>query len=328
MWPFKTRPKPAAAETEAAPRETPAALLRRLNWQTLRPMATLLGGDERSNLRRAGMELHELRPYQPGDDVRHIDWNITARADEPFVREARSERGLDVWLLVDTSPSVDWGTASCLKRDRAELFVAIAAQILGRRGHRVGLITFGQAIYGIERPKAGVAHLVALLTALREKVQHGRGATDLTGALEKAGALIRRPSMLIVISDFIAPDGWTRALGRLTRRHDVIGVHLSDPREKALPDVGLVTFEDPETGGQMLVDTSDKQLRARYAVAAEQDSARIRADFLRAGGDYLALDTEQEPLPALTRMLHARAARTRLRGAQHAQGRPAYATVV
>ncbi len=301
------------------PREPMEALLRRLRWTMLRPLATRLGGDERSLVRGPGLELAELREYQPGDDVRHIDWNLTARADRPYVREAHVERALDVWLLVDVSSSVDWGTAECLKRDRALEFAAVASHLLGRHGNRIAALLFAERPLGFVPPGAGRAHLLRLLAAVREEPrQRVRGGTDLAAALARADALIGRRSLVVVVSDFLAPDGWQRELRRLAVRHEVVAVVLGDPRELELPDVGLVTFEDPETGEQLLVDTADRRLRERFRRAAQARGERLAAQLVGAGADRLGVRTDEPLLPALVRFLEVR----RVRRAPRAPGAP------
>jgi uncharacterized protein (DUF58 family) len=296
----------------------------------LRPLATNLGGDERSLARGHGMELVELRPYQPGDDIRHIDWNVTARSDQPFVRDSQVERGLDVWLLVDISGSIDWGTALCSKRARTAEFAAAAGQMLGRHGNRVGGITFAERPGRIVPPAAGRAQLLRVLASIHEAPrQSARGRTDLAGAIAYAGSIIRRRSLVLVVSDFLVPDGWQPALGTLARRHEVVAVRLHDPREAELPDVGIVTLEDPETGGQLIVNTGDAGLRQRFQVAARQQAERIRADINQCGVDQLMLRTDEELVPTLVRFLHARRLRrsARIDQASHPNrppGQPAH----
>jgi uncharacterized protein (DUF58 family) len=285
-------------------------MLRRLNWTVLRPLASALGGNERSLVRGPGMELDEVRAYQPGDDVRHIDWNITARTDEPFIRQARVERALDVWLLLDVSASVDWGTAQCLKRDRAAEFAAVIGQVLGQRSNRMGALLFAQRPLSFIPPGAGRVHLLRVLSGIRATPrQAGSGATDLSAALAKIGAVARRRAQILIVSDFLVTDGWQANVRRLAQRHEVIAVQLSDPRERELPDVGLITLEDPETGAQLVFNTSDRRLRERYAEAATEQNERLRTELARSGVDLLALSTGEEMLPALVRFTHARRAR-------------------
>ncbi|HEV8639390.1 MAG TPA: DUF58 domain-containing protein [Chloroflexota bacterium] len=298
-------------ETTPAPprRWATERALRRLGWSVLRPLASRLGGPERSRVLAPGAELAGLREYQPGDDVRLIDWHVTARSDRPFVREAQAERALDAWLLVDVSRSVDWGTASCLKRERAEELAGLAWGLLARHGNRVGALLFADQPLGVTPPAAGEAGLRRMLADLRAAPrQVGRGRTDLGAALARAEALLRRPSLVVVVSDLFVAPGWQRPLARLARRHEVVAVRLADPRDDELPDVGVVAFEDPETGDQVLVDTGDPALRARFAAAARAEAERVRRDLSRAGVEQLVLSTAEELLPALARFLALRRA--------------------
>lgn len=297
----------AGTEAHSAVGAPAAGLLRRLQWTVLRPLASQLGGDERSLFRGPGLELAEIREYQPGDDVRHIDWSVTARTDRPFVREAYAERALDAWLLLDVSASVDWGTVRCLKRDRGIELAAVAGELLGRHGNRVGALLFAERPLAFIPPAAGRIHLLRVLARLRDEPrQAAHGRTDLQTALERVDRVARRRGLLLVMSDFLVPDGWQTAMGRLAARHEVVAVRLRDPREVELPDVGLVTLEDPETGGQMIVDTHDGGLRDRFRRAAETQSEQISADLARRGVDQLVVGTDEDLLPALTCFLQAR----------------------
>src|SRR5256714_3677495 len=261
-------------------------LLRRSRWPVLRRLGFHPGGDERSSMRGAGLEYSDVREYQAGDDPRTIEWNITARSDRPYVRESLPDRGLDAWLLVDITRSLDWGTARCLKRQVAREFSAVVGQLLIGRGNRVGALLFDDRVRSIIPPSAGRTALLQLIARM-ERATHGLqpspsgerqgpkfpapsgggqggGATDLASALAEAGRLIRRPSMMVLISDFMTPDGWQKPLSALAIRHEVVAVWIKDPREGEIPDVGVVTFEDPESGEQILVDTRSAHLRARF----------------------------------------------------------------
>jgi uncharacterized protein (DUF58 family) len=294
----------------AAPRRRASdRALRRLGWTVLRPLASRLGGQERSRVLAPGAELAGLREYQPGDDVRLIDWHVTARSDRPFVREAHAERALDAWLLVDVSRSVDWGTASCLKRERGEGLAALAWDLLARHGNRVGALLFADQPLAVAPPAAGEAGLRRMLARLDATPrQVGRGRTDLGAALTRAEALLRRPSLVVLVSDLFVAPGWQRPLARLARRHEIVAARLADPRDAELPDVGVVAFEDPETGDQVLVDTGDATLRARFAEAARAEAERVRHDLARCGVEQIVVSTAEELLPALARFLALRRA--------------------
>ncbi|HEY2592399.1 MAG TPA: DUF58 domain-containing protein [Chloroflexota bacterium] len=286
-------------------------LLRRLHWSVLRPLARRANGDERSRMAGPGIEFAQVREYQPGDDVRRIDWQLTARSDRPYVREAHDERGLNIWLVVDVSPSVDWGTAQGLKRELAVELAGVAGELLGHRGNRVGLILFAENVVGIVPPGAGRAHVERVVGRLRDEPRRlARGATDLAGVLAVLPRLVQRASLLVVVSDFLVPDGWAERLRSLARRHEVVAVRLVDPREVDLPDIGVTTFEDPETGAQLTVDTGDARLRQRFRDAAANQSARIDATLRLCGAEVVLLGTNGGLVLAMASFLDARRRQT------------------
>jgi uncharacterized protein (DUF58 family) len=330
MWPKKNNTQPPAGGAKAAQpsrfqgkngnaenggdKRDPAmeALLKRLNWKMLKPLATHFGGQERSILTGSGMELSEVREYQPGDDIRFIDWNITARAENTFMREAKVERALEVWLLVDLSASIDWGTTTASKRERALEFVAAAGQLLTREGNRVGAILFADKVLKVIPPSTGQVHLLRLMRQIGESsVKSGVHKTDIAAALAYAGKIISRRSLIFVISDFITDDTWQGALGKLTYRHEVVAVQLLDPRETELPDMGIISLEDPETGQQMVVDTSDRKLRENFKAAALAQTEALEKAFKKSGVDRLIASTGEALLPSLVRFLQARRFRHR-----------------
>jgi uncharacterized protein (DUF58 family) len=294
--------------------ETPSTrlLLRRLRWSVLRPLAQRANGDERSRLSGPGVEFAQVREYQPGDDVRRIDWQLTARSDRPYVREAHDDRGLDIWLVVDVSPSIDWGTAQGSKRDLAVELSAVAGELLGHRGNRVGLILFAENVVGIVPPGAGHAHVERIVGRLRDEPRRPvSGPTDLTGVLTVLPRLVRRASMVVLVTDFLVPSGWAERLRSLARRHEVIGVRVQDPREMGIPDVGVVTFEDPETGAQLTVDTGNVRLRQRFREAAAAQSMQIDATLRSCGVEVVHLGTDGGLLLAMTSFLDARRRQSR-----------------
>ncbi len=287
-------------------------LLRRLRWTVLRPLAHRPNGDERSRLAGPGIEFSHVREYQPGDDVRRIDWPLTARSDRPYVREAHDERGLDIWLVADVSPSVDWGTADGLKRDVAVDVAALAGQLLGHRGNRVGLLMFAEQTLGIVPPGAGQAHLERVVGRLRDEPRRAaNGPTDLARVLTTLPRLVRRPSLIVLISDFLVTEGWVERLRPLARRHEVIAVRVRDPRESDLPDIGIVTFEDPETSEQLTVDTSSARLRERFRAAAAAQSASLDRALTACGAELLVVGTDESLLGAMAGFLGARRGQTR-----------------
>jgi uncharacterized protein (DUF58 family) len=284
-------------------------LLRRSRWPVLRRLGFHPGGDERSSLRGAGLEYSDVREYQAGDDPRTIEWNITARSDRPYVRESLPDRGLDAWLLVDITRSLDWGTARCLKRQLALEFSAVVGQLLIGRGNRVGALLFDDRVRSIIPPSAGRTAFLQLIARMERAAESpADGPTDLGRALTEAGRLIRRPSMMVLISDFMTPGGWQKPLSALAIRHEVVAAWITDPREREIPDVGVVTFEDPEGGEQILVDTRSAHLRARFQEAAGAQRETIRADLLRARAAVAELSTEAEMVPQLVAFIKQREA--------------------
>lgn len=284
-------------------------LLRRSRWPVLRRLGFHPGGDERSSLRGAGLEYSDVREYQAGDDPRTIEWNITARSDRPYVRESLPDRGLDAWLLVDITRSLDWGTARCLKRQLALEFSAVVGQLLIGRGNRVGALLFDDRVRSIIPPSAGRTALLQLIARMERAAESpSDGPTDLGRALTEAGRLIRRPSMMVLLSDFMTPGGWQQPLSALAIRHEVVAAWISDPREREIPDVGVVTFEDPESGEQILVDTRSAHLRARFQEAAVGQRETIRADLLRARAAIAELSTAAEIVPQLVAFIKQREA--------------------
>jgi len=293
-------------------------LLRRARWPVLRRLGFHPGGDERSSFRGTGLEYSDVREYQAGDDPRTIEWNITARSDRPYVRESLPDRGLDAWLLIDVSRSLDWGTARCLKRQLAIEFSAVVGQMLIGRGNRVGALLFDERVRCIIPPAAGRTALLQLIARIERATDGsqfsspsggGQGeGTDLGRALTEAGRLIRRPSLMVVLTDFMTPTGWQQPLSALAIRHEVVAAWVTDPREHEIPDVGVVTFEDPESGRQILVDTRSESLRARFQDAATAQRATIRADLLRARTAVAELSTAAEAVPQLVAFIKQREA--------------------
>jgi uncharacterized protein (DUF58 family) len=275
----------------------PPALLRALDVSIGRRMQGLLAGDYRSALLGAGTELAQVRPYVPGDDVRRIDWNVTARTGQTHVRVHLAERILVTWLVLDTSPSMRFGTADRRKADVAEGIAIAVGHVATRRGNRLGVLTFGDAHPRVVPPRQGRLGLLGLLAALREDPDDGRvGATSLGGALIRAGAAARQRALIVLVSDFRGPLDWRRPLLELAGRHDVVAVEIRDPREQELPNAGELWLVDPETGRQLRVDTRSARLRARFAAAAAEErtgvsrtlaSLGVRQAVLSTSGDWL-----------------------------------------
>ena len=279
-------------------------LLRALDVSIGRRVEGLLAGDFRSNLLGAGSELAMIRPYVAGDDVRRIDWNVTARTGEPHVRVDLAERVLVSWLVLDTSVSMQFGTADRRKADVAEGVAVAIGHLATRRGNRLGVVAFGgDELYAIP-PRQGRVGLVGLLTAIRsEPPPDGPGSSTLAVGLARTGALARQRSLVVVVSDFRGAQDWRRPLLELAGHHDVIAVEIRDPREQELTDVGLLYLVDPETGRQLRVDTRSRRLRERFAVAAAAERGQVARALTSVGVRHVVLTTSGDWLRPLVGFL-------------------------
>lgn len=298
-----------ARPTPARPGPGPMAegLLRALDVSVGRRVEGLLAGDFRSNLLGTGAELAMMRPYVAGDDVRRIDWNVTARTGEPHVRVDLAERVLVTWLVLDASVSMQFGTADRRKADVAEGVAVAIGHLSTRRGNRLGVVAFGGEETMAIPPRQGRVGLVGLLAALRrEPPVDGSGAGNLGGALRRAGALARQRSLVVVVSDFRGDRSWRRPLLELAGQHDVIAVEIRDPREEELPNVGLLYLVDPETGRQLRVDTRSSRLRERFAVAAASEREQVARAFASVGARHVVLSTSGDWLRPLVMFLRRR----------------------
>jgi uncharacterized protein (DUF58 family) len=289
------------------PGPTPEGLLRALDIVLRRRVESLMAGDYRSAAMGIGTELAQIRPYQPGDDVRRIDWNVTARTREPHTRVQIAERALSTWLVLDTSPSMQFGTADRRKADVAEGVALAIGHIATRRGNRLGVVTFGDANPRAIPPRQGRVGLMGMLTTLRREPQfEGGGATSLGAALSHAGRLARSRSVVMVVSDFRGPRDWRLPLLGLAGRHDAIAIEVRDQREQELPNVGELWLVDPETGRHLRVNTAAGKLRARFAEAAEADRAEVANELRKAGCDHVVLSTAGDWLTTLAGFLRRR----------------------
>jgi uncharacterized protein (DUF58 family) len=292
---------------------TPEAVLRRLEWTVIRRLDGLLHGDYRTLFRGYGLDLADLREYQYQDDVRHIDWNVTARLQEPYVRTFNEEREVAAWFLLDLSPSVDFGSESVKKRAVSSEFVAVLARILTRHGNRVGALLYGTEVDAVIPTRSGRRHVLHLLHAMLDRpVAKPAQATDLDALLRAANDVVRKRSLLFVVSDFISRPGWGDTLAHLAMRHDVIAVRLYDPLEMELPDLGLLVIQDAETGEQVFVDTHDKGFRRRFRELAEKREEELRGAFRQAGVDALELATDDDLVDAIMRFADLRKRRSQL----------------
>lgn len=312
--------------------DTPESVLRRLEFKVVRRLDGFLFGDYTGVFYGPSLDLAEVREYQPGDEIRRIDWNVTARMNRLFVRQYLEERELTAWLLVDLSPSMTFGTRRQLKRETAAEFAGVAAYIVARHGDKVGLIGFpGRDVH--VPPRGGRVHVLRILHTLeqaRARADGGGLAPDqpasstgaspkisapvgpgLADGLAQAAQGVRRRSLIFLLSDFQATDGWERPLGHLSRRHDVIAVWITDPAERDLPDVGGVCVRDPETGQQLWVDTSDARLRQAYRDLVAGQRERVSAALKLAAVDVLELSTAEPLLHPLMRFVAYRRRRSR-----------------
>ena len=288
-------------------------MLHRLEWQVLRRLDGILQGDYRSLFMGGGLDFSELREYQPPDEIRHIDWNVTARMDFPYVRKFMEDREVNAWFLLDLSPSMDFGALERRKESVLLDFVGVLARLLTRNGNRVGAILYDNSAELTIPPRGGRLQVLRLINDIQKQQSSPAGAmTDLTKLLETAFNCIKRRSLVFLISDFICLPGWDRAMDQLNRRHEVLAVRLWDPRELDLPDVGVVLVEDSETGAQLSVDTSDRGFRRRFHEASRRRETELAQTFKRAGVDELPLSTEDDLVLAIMRFASLRR-RARLR---------------
>jgi uncharacterized protein (DUF58 family) len=293
----------------------PEALLRRLEWTVIRRLDGLLHGDYRTLFRGFGLDLADLREYQYHDDVSRIDWNVTARMQAPYVREYQEDREVAAWFLVDLSGSVGFGSGERNKRAVAVDFVTVVARLLARHGNAVGTVVYGDRVESVIPPRTGRRHLLHAIGSLTQReAAPARGGTDLAVLLRSGAELIRRRSLVFVVSDFISAPGWGSALARLAQRHEVIALRMHDPMESALPDLGLLVMQDAETGEQLFVDTHDPGFRTRFAQAAARREAQLREALARAGVDALELSTDEDLADAILRFADLRRQRSRLAG--------------
>ena len=296
-----------------APRGGAEALLKRLEWTALRRLDGLLQGDYRTLFRGFGLDLADLREYQYGDDVRHIDWNVTARLQTPYVREFHEDREITAWFLVDLSGSIDFGSRETKKQAIATQFVALLARLLTRRGNRVGALLYGSSVDTVLPARSGRRHVLQILHRMQSRPAALAPGETRLGELLLAGAnAMSRRSLVFVVSDFISAPGWAARLGRLAMRHEVVAVRLHDPLESELPDLGLLLFRDAETGEQLFVDTHDPKFRKRFAAAAAKREEGLRAAFREAGVDAMELSTEADLVEEISRFIELRRRRSRV----------------
>ena len=294
------------------PDHAPERILYRLDWQVIRRLDGLLQGDYRSLFYGYGLDFADLREYQPEDDVRYIDWNVTARMDAPYVRQYVEDREVTAWFLLDLTPSVDFGTLVRPKRAVLIDLVATLARLLTRHGNRVGAILYGNGVERMIPARGGRIQVLRLVNELLKQPPLARAPfTDLKPLLDAGLHSIKRRSLVFIISDFISAPGWERTLSLLNARHEVLAIRLWDAREIELPDVGPIFMEDAETGEQLYVDTHDRKFRERFHAAARAREAALSESFKRSGVDALPLSTEEDLVHAIVRFAGLRKQRRR-----------------
>jgi uncharacterized protein (DUF58 family) len=282
-------------------------LLANLELAITRRLDGMLHGDYQGLVPGHGSEPGEARLYQAGDDVRRIDWNVTARLGSVHTRETVADRELETWVAVDLSPSLEFGTARTTKRQLALVATGAVGFLTARTGNRFGVLVGSGADVQTVPARTGRAHLLGALhnVATRPAPADGSGRTDLGALMTRLGALHRRRGLAVVVSDFLA-TGWDLDLARLAARHEVLAIEVLDPRELELPDVGVLQIVDPATGRRREIQTSSADLRRRYADAAAAQRQRIAAAVRKAGSDHLVLRTDGDWLGDLVRFVELR----------------------
>jgi uncharacterized protein (DUF58 family) len=297
----------ATTPERPGPGPLPSEALRALQIDIGRRLQGILAGDYRSSQYGDGVELAQVRPYVPGDDVRRIEWNVTARTGEPHVRVNLAERSLVTWLLLDTSPSMHFGTGDRRKADVADGVAIAVGHVATRRGNRLAVVTFGDRKPTTLPPQQGRVGLLGLLEALqREPEQEQVGATSLGAAVSRTAAIARQRGVVMVVSDFRGPLDWRKPLVQLLSRHDVFAIEIRDPREQELPDVGELWLVDPETGRQVRVDTRSRALRDRFADAAAEERSGVARVLSALGVRHVVLSTTGDWLRPFAAFLGAR----------------------
>jgi uncharacterized protein (DUF58 family) len=302
----------------AKPRELPAQLLRRIEFKVLKRLDGFLFGDYTGVFYGPSLDLAEVREYQPGDEVRRMDWNVTARSGRLHVRQYREEREVTVWMIVDLSSSMNFGTRRVLKRDEALEFAALVAMIVTRKGDKVGAVGVSESGVTMISPGNGRNQALKIVSGLMRNAEGTTGKLEkLEDAIEQVERTIKRRGLLFVISDFISGSdqlqsaqhaaanmvepAWVRPLGRLAQRHDVIAVRVVDPAERELPKVGGLRFRDPETGREVWIDTNDLRVRAAHAALVKQRDDTIQRAWRAARVDSFELSTDQDIIKPILR---------------------------
>lgn len=299
----------AAAPTSAP---APERILHRLDWQVIRRLDGLLQGDYRTLFYGDGIDFTDLREYQAQDDIRHIDWNVTARMDSPYIRQYAEDREITAWFLLDVTPSMNFGTPERLKALVLTDFVATFARLLTRNGNRVGAILYDNKHIRTVPPRSGRRQVLRLIHDLqRHSEPTAKGATELTVLVHAALNTLKRRSLVFVVSDFFSAPGWERPLALLGQRHELIAVRIWDPVESELPDAGMIVVEDAETGEQLFVDSSDPAFRHRFSELVRHREEQLQQELARAGVELFSVGTGQDLVGAIVRMAALRKKRRR-----------------
>lgn len=292
-----------AAPSPAHSLSLPERILHRIDWQIIRRLDGLLQGEYRTLFYGDGLDFADLREYQVQDDIRHIDWNVTARTDSLHVRQFHEEREVAVWFLLDLSPSMHFGPEERPKESVLVELTGTLARLLTRKGNRVGAILYNNRLLGTIPPQAGRNQVLRLVRELLRPPAETTGQTTDLAALLRAGLnTFRRRSLVFVISDFLVEPGWERPLTLLSQRHEVVAIRLWDRRELELPDAGLLVVEDAETGEYLTVDTSDPEFRRRFLAAGQEREAALHAALARTGVDLYAFATDDDLVAGLVKM--------------------------
>lgn len=295
--------------------ETADHILRRLDWTVIRRLDGMLQGNYHSLMRGGGVDLADVREYQLSDDVRHMDWNVTARMQVPHVREFTQDREMTAWFLLDLSPSMQFGSDTVRKNSLSSEFVAVMARLLTHQGNRIAAVLMGSEVDTVLPAGSGKSHVLRLIHAMQHRPASASATstTQLHALLQAGAQMAKRRSTLFVDSDFVSTPGWEKPLRLLAQKHEVIAVRLSDPLEHALPDLGWITLQDLETGEQLVVDTHDVGFRQRFAKLAAEQNQHVHDTLARAGVHTLELSTEDDMVHTLVRFTDLRKQGLRLR---------------
>lgn len=265
--------------------------VRRIEIRTKKLVNDLFSGEYKSTFRGQGMEFEEVRLYEPGDDIRLIDWNVTARSGCPYIKKFKEERELSVVLLFDASSSGKFGTRERFKSETAAELCALLAFSAIKNNDKVGLIIFTDTIEKFIPPKKGRGHVLRLIRELLYFQPIGKG-TDISGAMEYLSRVVRRKSVVFLISDFLCEDFY-KPLQMASRKHDLIAIRVSDPREVSFEDVGLIELEDAESGEVYVIDTGSRQFRSEFAARAEEDAGALKKGFRLINIDFINVRTDE-----------------------------------